>query len=265
MTKLKQTITLDDSCALTITDTSGFYDAGTNPFGFLPETNSDALALNIYKLSHGYFLNVLLYNRYANTPLISNPSDTSYIIASEDVDNNTYANNFIPSVYSLGKDGSYTINRYFIPSLEFYTANHTNSIYDGKDMFYMDNEIIYKIIDSTATPITVTAFINSPFSNSDVIYVSTTFISTCLTNACYFKVLSTILDINIGACEMTNKLNELVQLRDLIYMTLEVIKYLKDQNNITQVQKLIDALDICGGICATALYPRTFSNCGCNG
>lgn len=259
MTKIKTTIALDKACTLSVSDTTGFYDVTTNPNGFLPEANSDALTLNVYKLSHGYFLNILLYNKYATTPVISNPSDTFYKVSVVDT---TYANNFTTSAYSLILDGSYTLSRYFIPSLEFFTAHSTNSIYNGVTMYYTDGTTIFKIIDSVATPITVTSFINADLSVSDCIVTSSTFISTCFTNTCYFKILSSIVDMNIGVCEQSLELQTLLQSRDILYMTLEVIKYLTDINNLSQIQKLIEALDICGGICASTLQT---TDCGCHG
>lgn len=262
MTKLKITITLDDTCGLSVTDTAGFYDVDTNPFGFLPEDNTDDLALNVYKLSHGYFLNVLLYNRYGLTPIIVNTYDTFFKVG--DV-SSTYSDNFTSSVYTLTLDGSYSITRYFIPSLEFYTDNHTNAIYSGKTMYYSDGESIFKIIDGEAVAITITSFINADLSVSDYISVSSSFISTCHTNACYFKILSSLLDMNLGICDPSLQLQTLIISRDILYMTLETIKYLKDINNITQIQKLIEALDICGGICASTLQTTSSINCGCNG
>lgn len=265
MTKLKFTIALDDNCSLTLNDTSGFYDADTNINGFLTETNSDDLAFKVYKISHGYFLNVLLYNKYGSAPIVNNTQEIAYNIATDLVDNDTYSNNFTTSVYKSIKDSTYTINRYFIPSLQFYTDNHTNSIFNGKTMYYIDDNKIYKIINSEPTVITTSSFISEDLTNSICLSSSNSFISTCYINTCYFKILSTILDINIGVCSMTNKYNALVSMRDLLYMTLEIIKYLTDINNITQIQKLIEAIDVCGGLCASTSSTSNNTNCGCNG
>jgi hypothetical protein len=267
MTKLKINVALADSCALTITDASGFFDDTTNVNGFLLETDSSDLTLNTYKISQGWFLNVLLYNKYAATPIISNPSDTFYNVPTGVVDNNTYANNFIPSIYQLIQDGTYTIKRFFIPSLEFYTANSDNSIFDGVDMYYTDGDQIYFIISGTPTVISILDLLNANLLTSNCISTSATFVSTCYTNQCYFKILSTLLEIGIGACSYPDqtKYNTLLQSRDLLYMTLEIIKYLKDVNNITQIQKLIEVVDICGGVCASTLNTTSSTNCGCNG
>lgn len=264
MTAIKTTVTLDSLCTLTVSDISGFYDSGTNVTGFLVETDVSAIALNKYKLSQGYFLNVLLYDKYSATATVSNPSETSITIATNVVDNTTYSNNFIASTYPLVKDGTYTLSRFFIPSVAFYNANHTNAIYTGKTMYYTDGTSIYQVITGTPTVITLATFLAASLTNSNCLVTSTTFISTCNMNACYFKTLSTILDINTGVCDKTLKYNELVQNRDLLYMSMEAIKYLEAQNSFTQVQKLIEVVTACNGICGTT-YLNAITDCGCHG
>jgi len=287
MTTLALNITLDNGCNLSVSDTTGFYNGSTNLTGFLPESNESSLVLNTYKLSQGYFLNILLYNKYASTPVIVNTSDSFYTVPQPT--NVTYANNFPSTSYKLTLDGSYTLTRYFIPSLTFYTANYTNSIFNSINMFYTDGTNLYNVISGTPTIISITAFINTNLNTSNCISTSSSFISTCHTNACYFKILSTITDKNIGVPQHHRdygqdrrdygdtyydsyrdsrseddrryEFKELKEKRDILYMTLEVIKYLQDFNNITQIQKLIEALDICGTMCS----PIIGANCGCSG
>lgn len=302
MTSITVSITLDNSCNLSVMDTSGFYDGTDNTTGFLPETDSSGIALNAYKLSQGYFLNVLTLNKYASTPVIANPSESFYHVSSV---NTTYSANFTPSIYLLSFDGVYTLTRYFVPSSTWYAANSSNEIFASINMFYTDGTAIYNVVGGTPTVITVTAFIATNFTGSNVISNATTFISTCNLNACYFKLLSTILEMNIGAAiprlpyplpgsniypvyptwnpafhpydgfpgyvgrhEGDNnpeaKHRELIYKRDLLYMSLETIKYLKDVNNLSQIEKLIEVLDVCGGLCGSILNTPPYSDCGCN-
>lgn len=266
MTTIKTTITLDDVCTLTVTDITGFYSSPSNLTGFLPEGDSSSLAFNVYKISHGYFLNTILASRYNLTPTIFNPTESLIHIDTGSV-NPTYASNFTPTVYTLIKDGTYTARRYFIPSIEFYNANHTNSIYNGKTMYYYDGADIYKIISSVATKIILSDFVLEDLTDANVIYTDNAFISLCKNNNCYFTIMSTILDLTLIDCEDSNEFARLSSNRDLLYMSLEVIKYLQDQNNITQIQKLIESLDACALLCTTTSKKTSSTNsntnCGC--
>jgi hypothetical protein len=71
-----------------------------------------------------------------------------------------------------------------------------------------------------------------------------------------------ILAADIDDC--STNIEKLKMTRDYLYMTLEVIKYLKEFNNITQIQKLLETTDLCGSVCGSVAGVSS-SNCGCNG
>lgn len=261
MTKLNFTLTLDDACNLTATEITGYYDVSSNPFGFLPEANSDALTYGIYKLSYGYFLNVLLYNKFNVTPIIANSAEGFYKVPNSI--SSTYANNFTPTVYSLTSDGTYTFKRFFIISDTFYNANV--SLFSGHDVYYTDGTTIFNVLSGIATPITVTAFINATLSNASIVELDNIFISTCKLNACYYKLMSVILDAKLENCPGA-AYEKLVEQKDLIFMTLECIKYLKEDNALTQIEKLIEAVQNCCSVCSAKLSipaGTTVSRGGC--
>jgi hypothetical protein len=259
MTALTISVTLDDVCNLTVTDTTGFYDPSTNVTGFLPEDNTDDVTFGVYKLSYGYFINVLLYNGYNVAPSILNTNET--FSKAPNVVDSTYANNFTPSIYSLINDGTFTLKRYFIISDVFYGDQSGGSLFDSKTVFYTDGTTIFQVVSGTPTPITVSNFIVQSFANATVVEVDSLFISTCHINSCYYKLMSSILDSNLTAC-YDKSYSNIVADRDLLYMTLEVIKYLQDFNNLTQIQKLIETVDGCCDICTT-LTPSENGGCGC--
>ncbi len=265
MTTIKTSITLDDSCVLTVTDITGFYSNPSNVTGFLPEADSSSLAFNVYKISHGYFLNTILASKYNANPSVTNVGESLVQIPTGSV-NPTYGSNFTPSSYTLSKDGTYNARRYFIPSLAFYNANHTNAIYNGKTMYYYDGTDIYKIISSVATKIALADFVLEDLTLANVLFTDNLFISLCKTNNCYFTIMSTLLDLDLSSCQPDVVIAKLTSDRDLVYMTLEVIKYLQDQNNLTQIQKVIEALDSCSLLCGGSVKSTTRSasgGCGC--
>lgn len=261
MTGLKVTLAIDDLCNLTVTENSGYYDVDTNPTGFLPESNIDAPTFGVYKLSQGYFINILLYNKYNTSPIVTNATEGFYTVTQPS--SSTYANNFTPTVYALTSDGTYTLKRYFIMSDVYYNAVVGTSVFTGHDVYYTDGTSIYQVISGTPTIITVAIFLSANLANATVVDVDTSFISTCELNACYFKLMTTLLNTTLGSCP-TAQTVKYTQAKDLIYMTLESIKYLQDNNAITQIQKLIEAVDGCCSICSSlALQAGSYTSGGC--
>lgn len=266
MTKLNYTVALDDYCNLTVTDTSGYYDSVNNPNGFLPETNTDTPAFGLYKLSQGYFLNVLLYNKYNVAPIITNSTEEFYHVPSSV--SSTYANNFTPTIYALSADGTFTLKRIFIISDTYYASVVNSGIFAGHDIYYTDGTVISFVTSGVPAPVSISVFLNANTSNATVMELDTAFISTCKLNACYYKLMNIILDSKMFNCD-DPALAKLVQSKDLIYMTLESIKYMQESNSITQIQKLIEAVDSCCSICSTKLVTQgsssrgTTGGCGC--
>jgi hypothetical protein len=265
MTKLKYTLAIDDSCNLTVTDTSGYYDAGTNPTGFLTESNTDSPQFNVYKLSSGYFLNILLYNKFNVAPIIANATE-GFSAVTQPADA-TYSDNFTPTIYNLTNDGTYTLKRFFIISEDYYNSVVGTGVFNGHVVYYTDGTAISVITDGDPVTVTIAAFLAASMTNATVLETDTSFISTCKLNACYFKLMSILLDANINDCPSTGQ-DKIVQSKDLIYMTLESIKYLQESNSLTQIQKLIEAVDGCCSICSTKPVITSSSTtgkggCGC--
>src|SRR5215217_1471132 len=132
MTKLKININFNSNRILSIQDTTGF--GGSE--GFFLESSSPTGEGN-YKLSNGYFVNLVVYHRYNTNSVIVNPNDLPYYIESADV-STTYANNFSTYNYTLAKDGVYSFKRIFVISKAYYLAN-INTI--TKEIVYYDPDL----------------------------------------------------------------------------------------------------------------------------
>lgn len=254
MTKLKIDVQLDASCLLTVTDISGFYDSVANVNGFLPESSTDPVVAGSYKISNGYFIDLIIYNKYNVAPSLINVNEPFYKVTSVDP---VYANNFVPSTYSMLTDGTYTVTRVFMISDVFYNANRTSGIFNGKTIYYTDGANIYLVAsDSTSTVITLPVFAVTNLVNSTTLSVSSTFISVCQLNNCYFTIMDKLIDLGLNNCDVTNTL---YKDRDFLYMALETIGYMQDFNNNSEIQKLIESVTNCG-ICNDK---SKITSCGC--
>jgi hypothetical protein len=256
MTKLKTNVQLDASCILTVSDVSGFYDSTTAPNGFLPEADSAQVVADVYKISNGYFINLLTYNAYNVTPALVNTQESWYTPATVQ---STYANNFTPSNYILSADGTYTLSRVFMISDTFYDAHKNSGLFTNKTIYYTDGVNVYLVhTDITTTIVPLATLANLNLTGSTAIVLATTFISTCQLSNCYFLLMSKLLDLGMSGCTTDTQMHKS---RDFIYMTLETIKYLQDFGNNSQIQKLIEGVTGCG-ICGDTTKT---TDCGCNG
>lgn len=255
MSKLKFNLTLGSSCALTIQDITGWVGS-TNLDGFYQDSAS-VVPKDSYKIKQGYFKNVILYNKYGAAPVVVNSTESFRIILDEDP---TYSVNFPPEVYALTQDGVFTIKRVFIITEEFYNLEKLTTRFDDRKIYYSDGVGIY-YVDGSAPPVlvTMTQFLDNidPF----VGMVSTIkIVSTCFINMCYFNLINTLLTASATACPTPNSIL-LTNERDYIYMVLEAIKYNKEQGNIAEIQRIIEATNTCGGVCKDV----STDDCGCNG
>lgn len=260
MTKLNFTVAVSTASVLTVTEATGYYDAGTNPNGFLLESDSSSVAFGVYKLSYGYFLNVLTYNKYNQAPIIQNTTEAFYKVPSPI--STTYNENFTATNYTLPVDGTYTLKRIFIISDAFYAAHSSSDLFVGKTIYYTDGSTIFKVVSSVPVAVALKDFILADLTSATAISKDITFITNYYLSNCYFKVMATLLDMDVEGCD-TALYDELTKTKDIIYMTLETIKYLKEVNNITQIQKLIEAVENCCGVCSSLPVVHSFSSTSC--
>lgn len=253
MTKLKYTIELSQDCDLIITDTTGF--STDNNTGFTLE-NALTTPIGDYKLSNGYFLDVITVQRYNGNTIAVLTGNFINIPTSDVVP--IYANNFVSSDYILSQDSTFIVNRFFIMSKVFYDQEKSTSRFNGLTVYYTDGTTIYKVVNDVATPITVAKLISESETESTNLITKTTFVSICYLKKCYQYLIQLSLAKGCLDCkEDPYKKN-----RDLIQISLKAIEYLEDTGYSTEIQKIIEMLDICGSICKNI---SSTSNCGCNG
>jgi len=230
-TKTKTTINIgsDDCTIITVTDISGFYDSVNNPTGFLQE-NSSPIA-GSYKLTDGYFLDIVLYNKYGVAPTLVNTTENFVKITTVDP---VYTNNFIPTVYKLPQDGSYSLIRLFLISDVFYNANKTSGLFTGKSIYYFDGDKIYRVNNGVSTSVTIYELVASDLTNVTGAATTTTFVFICYLNQCYYKLSMSLLPTALS-CN-TDIYDKVKSQRDFVFITLEVIKYLVGQPYPFQVQ-----------------------------
>jgi len=253
MIKLKFNIALTEDCNLTITDTTGF--TTDNETGFIEE-DAEITPVGDYKLSDGYFLDVLTVNKYNDQPVVVLTGDYIHKNAEDVVP--VYANNFTPSLYTLTEDSTFTINRYFIMSEEFYNQEVATDRFLDKLVYYTNGTDVYKVNSGDAVKVSSFDLFMQDQTDSTNLYTKLTFSSTCYIRKCYQYLIQLTLAKGCKDCEVDKYKAQ----RDLLYMSLQAIQFLQDTGYTTEVQRIIESLNVCGSICRSVI---STSNCGCNG
>ena len=86
----------------------------------------------------------------------------------------------------------------------------------------------------------------------------------CYLNNCFYELSKNLLSSYCGKC--LNKLNAPQQdifNRDLIWMSMNVISYLVEDNKLVEAQRILESLSGCGNMCQNS-NSKNSSDCGCN-
>lgn len=184
----------------------------------------------------------------------------------------------------IGFDGWFTVNYLVLPTQDWFTQKYrTNpmalAIYDI--VYFTDGSNVYKYIpakgQSAGDPSTTLEAGVQPSSIEEVLEINpinTTisktaedYISICFLQKCYVNLCQQILnDRAFSQCWNKNDVDsELVYKRDLVWMAINVIKYLTEFNQLAEVERIIEQINGCNGLCkSNSTYQSTSSGCGCS-
>lgn len=236
--ELKINILINDSCKIIVQDTSEY----------LSEDFSGTVK-GKFKLSEVVFIDVLQRNK--STEIV-------YL-------NPVYNTGNLSVTIPVNFDGWFTINHIVLPSkdwLEAELAKETASAIGLYDIvYYSDGNTIYKYINETSVEVTIDEILEV---NQDVTTISFTnkdYVSICNLRKCYINLCKQIFnDRMFSSCWNNNVDDELTFKRDLVWMILNVIRYLVQCNQLAEAERLIEIAESCNGLCLN----YTDYACGCN-
>lgn len=190
-------------------------------------------------------------------------------------------------VDSIKKDGAYNIYNIIIPSKKWVDSNIkpsndtiVNAYLDNDNVIYStDGSIIYKTEYSDGVPVTniisLEDFINEANSIdiNSLFQVNETFVSIKNLIDCYLSLCRKILDCGALSCcksKMDNS-NEIMFKRDMVWMTINVIKILmekyestKNEIYLDEINSIINRVSGCNGFCnVEGIINIRSGNCGC--
>lgn len=85
----------------------------------------------------------------------------------------------------------------------------------------------------------------------------------CKLRECFYKICKSILESYPVKCPSSDD-STLEYYRDILWMTINVIKYLLEKEQFYEAQRILEEITYCGSICDNLSTTKKSSNCGCS-
>lgn len=261
MIDLKINITANDDCSVIIQDLQQ---------GYLPENSG--FNANSFKFSDTKSIVVLIYRK-------SKGDEIQSTIFKDHSDNNSI---LIP----VTSDGWFVINYIVLPTKSWVDLNPTYLDIPewSNGVYYIDTDnILYKYLSGNTSIITIDDIISNGYGNNitgtTISRICNPYFSICALNKCYLNIAQEILNSKIfKSCNDNQNNSELLYKRDLIWMSLNVIKYMvtgiihgyygcteitASDSALAEAQRIIEKISGCNGLCKNMNFENSLSGCGC--
>ena len=144
--------------------------------------------------------------------------------------------------FNIGQDGYYTLCQIVLPTVE------------GEGYYYMNGKF-YKALKEVELDEIVN--VNPELSDLNISYYY--YFQLCKLQKCYVQVAKSILDSRASLNCNSNKISsEDIYKRDLIWSAMNTIKYLAENEQFEEAERLLERITTCNGLCN-----NLNSKCGC--
>ena len=167
-------------------------------------------------------------------------------------------------------DGWFDVIHLVLPSIEWFNREIDKSegsalgLYDL--VYFSDGIDIYKYLDGNVSQVTIIEVLEVNPINTTVSKTNRDYVSICFLRKCYINLCQQIFeDRGFSRCWNKNKVDsELIYKRDLVWMAINVIKYLTECEQLAEVERIIEAIQGCNGLCVSSNLTSKTNGCGCS-
>lgn len=174
------------------------------------------------------------------------------------------------SDFDMATDGLYEVTHIILPTEAWLnSAISKNSLTGYTLIYYYDStsKSLKKYINNASVSVDIAEVlaVNSLDTTTIIRSDKNTFCM-CRLNDCFYGMSKSLLDRYQNTCY--NKLDCIqynIYLRDILWMAINVIKYLIDLTQYYEAQKILENITLCNGICnASTTNVSSGGGCGCN-
>lgn len=222
---------------------------------YLPEEQS-TIAKGKFKYSDTYSIDVLRHNTTKDEDIYSNPVFTEH---------KTMGYIKIP----INFDGFFTVIHLVLPTKKWFDTEKAKE--EGSALtlyqivYYTDGTKIYKYINQETEEVTLEEILEINPIDTTISKIEQDYVSICYLKRCYIDLCMQILnDKGFSQCFSRSTVDgDLTFKRDLVWMALNVIKYLTECGELAEAQRIIENINTCNGLCTSNTIKSR--GCGCCG
>ena len=167
-------------------------------------------------------------------------------------------------------DGWFDVIHLVLPSIEWFNREIDKSegsalgLYDL--VYFSDGIDIYKYLDGNVSQVTINEVLEVNPINTTISKTNREYVSICFLRKCYINLCQQIFeDRGFSRCWNKNKVDsELIYKRDLVWMAINVIKYLTECEQLAEVERIIETIQGCNGLCVSSNLTSKTNGCGCS-
>lgn len=166
-------------------------------------------------------------------------------------------------------DGWFTVVHVVLPSKEW--VNNELSKEEGSAIglydivYYSDGNSVYKYIGGSTQETTIEEILEINPVNTTISKTQKDYVSICFLRKCYINLCQQIFNSRgFSRCWDRNKIDsDLIYRRDLVWMAINVIRYLTECEQLAEVERIIETINDCNGLCVSSDVTSKTSGCGC--
>lgn len=248
--ELEVNICTNNDCNIIIQDvTSG-------DSGYLPESSS-GIVKNRFKYSDTISIDVLQRHTVEKDELqlpVFNEHD------------NKDENIIMPITF----DGWFGVYHIVLPTKDWFQRELDKTTASAIPMYntvyYSDGIYIYKYFDGISTTVSVEEIVERNVDDTTISRIYNDYVSICFLKKCYISLCQQIYNSR-GFSKCWNKDStaaELAYKRDLVWMTINVVKYMVQSNQLAEAERIIERIGGCNGLCKSEYRKWPERGCGCS-
>lgn len=237
-------ITTSDSCKVIVQDLSAY----------LPEDQT-GIVKGKFKYSDTISIDVLQHNKSKETVY----TDPVY----------TLHNTADPVNIPVKFDGWFTVIHLVLPTKDWF--DRESSKQEGSAIglynivYYSDGASIYKYVNGQSSETTIDEIIEVNPADTTISRTGEDYVSICFLRKCYINLCQQIFNSRgFSPCWNKNDIDsDLIFRRDLVWMAINVIKYLTECEQLAEVERIIETIKGCNGLCISSDVTSKTNGCGC--
>lgn len=237
-------ITTSDSCKVIVQDLSQY----------LPESQT-GIVKGKFKYSDTISIDVLQHNK-SKEIVYTDPVYTPHSTAE-------------PISIPVKFDGWFTVIHLVLPTKEWFDREFSkqegSAIGLYNIVYYSDGVSIYKYVNGDSSEATIDEIIEVNPIDTTISRTGEDYVSICFLRKCYINLCQQIFNSRgFSPCWNKNNIDsDLIFRRDLVWMAINVIKYLTECEQLAEVERIIEIIKGCNGLCISSDVTSKTSGCGC--